>query len=146
MTTLNKINKAQELNNELENSLILYEMVWWKIAEAIYNLTKDNTFKYVYGSDDVRNYTQKQFYAEKDLSPSTARQKAETYRLWCVKLGYDIKDLIQYNHSKLARARYEKYNIDESNANEVLERALPIKSGGLSFSDFEKWLDETLIK
>lgn len=142
MTTLSKVREARKLFDayrELESGA---EMIWWEKAEVLYKLRFQKLYKFVFGTDEEEiNKSFRSFCGEIDIPPTTANYITDTYKKWVMELGYSKSEMVDYIHRKLYRASLPKYNITKKDSDEVLRRCLPVNEGGLSFNDFNDYLE-----
>lgn len=128
--------QAKALLHKWRDSESVRESVTWIQGQILYELKKDNLYKYAFGGTqgETNDQTWTWFLREIGVPTSTDQFKRSLYATYVLQLGYQPRQL-EVHTRKLHRAI--PY-VTKENAEDILTQART-----LSFPDFLEWLKET---
>lgn len=93
-----KVRKAKEVFDGVKALSAVRDSIYWKQAESLYTLKKDNLFRFVFGSDDQ---SWSSFLSEVQMPLSSADQKVRTWDFYIVRHGFTLEELSGVDTSSL---------------------------------------------
>ena len=127
--------QAKLLIEEWKESERVRESVTWIQGKILYELKKDNLYKYLYGGTQGDNNERSWawFLREIGIPSSTDQFKRSLYATWVLRLGYQPRQLTVHTRKLHRACGY----VTKENAEEILAQA-----DALAFQDFIEWLKE----
>lgn len=127
-TTLNKTREARKIFNQIKELDNMSNLLYWERAKFLYELSKDNLYKNVFGEDGSGSWNS--FCAQANLSVSSSKQKIKVYETFVIKLKLDPKkDLLGLDTSGLYYIHLSKRDITKSEVMEWLGKLRDLSRG-----------------
>lgn len=152
MTLLNKTEKARKIFDEIKELDGMSSLLYWERARLLYELTKNNLYKNVFGEDGTGSWNS--FCSQADFSVSSSKQKVKVYETFVVRLGLDPrKDLVGIDTSGLYYIYLSKKDIAKEEAIGWIDKLSVLSRGdflqelkGQGGCSHEHTKEETVVK